>query len=414
MNIRALTGFLDPGWPIRHERLVEVADTLNSVKDGLQAAGYTVQTLRLATPPPSEIQTPVTIDDRTEFAIQLEAECFARGIDYVAIGPALPEELADYHAIPAILENTASVFASGLFADPSVGLSPQAAAACAEVIQKVSTISDDGFANLRFAALANVPSGSPFFPAAYHRQGPPAIGVATEAADLAVTAFKDGISIQSASRLLIEAIEGHASVISKVAKPIVEQREIRFQGIDFSLAPYPEESRSLGTALNALGVPASGVSGTVTAAAIIAQCLDQANFERTGFCGLFLPVLEDSVLAEDAGSGTLSIVDLLLMATICGTGLDTIPLAGDTSADQMYALLLDLGALALRHDKPLTARLMPIPGKAAGDEITFDFPYFAPSRVMSLDALPLGGELAAENPIVINPHPSVGSSFPTT
>lgn len=413
MNIRALTGFLDPGWPIRHERLADMAETFNSVRDGLQAAGYTVQTLRLATPPPAEMHTPVPLGERTEFAVQLEAECFASGIDYVALGPALPENLADYEVIPSILENTESVFASGLFADPSVGLSASAAAACAEVIQEVSTITEDGFANLRFAALANVPSGSPFFPAAYHRPGPPAIGVATEAADLVVTAFKDGISIQSATRLLVEAIEGHASVISKVAKPIAEQREIRFQGIDFSLAPYPEASRSLGTALKALGVPTTGLSGTIAAAAIIAQCLDQAKFERTGFCGLFLPVLEDSVLASDAGSGALSINDLLLLSTVCGTGLDTIPLPGETSADLMYALLLDLGALALRHDKPLTARLMPIPGKAAGDEITFDFPYFAPSRVMDLAAQPLGGELAAENPIVINPHPSLGSP-PTT
>jgi uncharacterized protein (UPF0210 family) len=414
MNIRALTGFLDPGWPLRPERLAHIAENLNSVKEGLHAAGYTVQTLRLATPPPMEMQNAVSANDRIEFAKQLEAECFAQGIDYAAIGPALPDDLEDFTVIPAILENTDSVFVSGLFADPAGGLSLQAAAACAEVIQKVSIISDDGFANLRFAALANVPSGSPFFPAAYHRPGPPAIGIATEAADLAVTAFKDGISIQSATRLLVEAIEGHASVISKVLKPIAEKHEIRFQGIDFSLAPYPEEARSLGTALKALGVPAAGLSGSVTAAAVLAQCLDQAQFERTGFCGLFLPVLEDSILAFDAGEGNLTINDLLLSATICGTGLDTIPLPGDTSVESIYALLLDLGVLALRHDKPLTARLMPIPGKQAGDDIAFDFPYFADSRVMSLNALPLGGELASDNPIVINPHPSVSGPFPTT
>jgi hypothetical protein len=49
-------------------------------------------------------------------------------------------------------------------------------------------------------------------------------------------------------------------------------------------------------------------------------------------------------------------------------------------------LLLDLSALALRLDKPLTARLMPAPGKKAGDETNFDFSFFKNSRVMALDS----------------------------
>jgi uncharacterized protein (UPF0210 family) len=32
---------------------------------------------------------------------------------------------------------------------------------------------------------------------------------------------------------------------------------------------------------------------------------------------------------------------------------------------EIYPILLDIGALALRLNKPLTARLMPIPGKKA-------------------------------------------------
>jgi uncharacterized protein (UPF0210 family) len=84
-----------------------------------------------------------------------------------------------------------------------------------------------------------------------------------------------------------------------------------------------------------------------------------------------------------------------MYSAVCGTGLDTIPLPGDVTAEQMQALLLDLSALALRLNKPLTARLMPIPGKNAGDLTEFDFPFFANSRVMALDSQalkkPLGG-----------------------
>jgi hypothetical protein len=102
-----------------------------------------------------------------------------------------------------------------------------------------------------------------------------------------------------------------------------------------------------------------------------------------------LPVLEDSVLAGRAAEGMLTVKDLLLYSAVCGTGLDTLPLPGDTSPGQIAALLLDLSALALRLDKPLTARLMPIHGKKAGDPTNFNFDYFANSRVMRLDAEPL-------------------------
>jgi uncharacterized protein (UPF0210 family) len=207
--------------------------------------------------------------------------------------------------------------------------------------------------------------------------------------------------------LLIEAIEGHARVIGRVAQSIASQSEVRFSGIDFSLAPFPDEARSLGAALRALGVPVMGKSGFVTGSAIMADCIDRAQFERTGFCGLFLPVLEDLILAQDASAGHLEVKDLLLAATICGTGLDTVPLPGNTPAEAMYALLLDLGVLALRHNKPLTARLMPIPDKVVGDEVLFDFPYFANSRVMSLVTEDLQGELASDEVIDIGPRPQI-------
>jgi uncharacterized protein (UPF0210 family) len=76
---------------------------------------------------------------------------------------------------------------------------------------------------------------------------------------------------------------------------------------------------------------------------------------------------------------------------VCGTGLDTLPLPGDASPAQLSAVLLDLACLSLRLAKPLTARLMPIPGRKAGDPTNFDFEYFANSRVMPLKALPLEG-----------------------
>jgi len=404
MNVRALTGFLDPGWPIDPRRVASLAQSLQAARNILQDSGYGVQTLRLATPPPSEMERPVPAADRPELARQLEAQCFVNGLDYAAIGPAIPDELPAYAVIPDMLAATENVFTSAMIASPDAGLSLPAAQACADIIQRASTLSPDGFANLRFAALACVPPGTPFFPAAYSDGGTPAIAVATEAAELAVDALREVTSPAKARRRLVSMIEAHGAAFTRLLLPALAQADVRFLGIDFSLAPYPEPLRSIGTAIEAFGAPAVGAFGSAAATAFLADCLDRAEFRRTGFCGLFLPVLEDSILAARAANGDLTVTDLLLYSTLCGTGLDVLPLPGAASIGSLTALLIDLGAVSLRHAKPLTARLMPLPGKSAGDEVQFDFAYFASSRVLALPDQPLGGILAGAGTLDIRPR----------
>ena len=155
-----------------------------------------------------------------------------------------------------------------------------------------------------------------------------------------------------------------------------------------------------------LGVPKVGLHGSLAAAAIIADTIDKANFPHAGFSGMMLPVLEDATLAARASEGILVVKDLLLYSAVCGTGLDTVPLPGDVTTEQLAAVLFDLSALALRLGKPLTARLMPIPGKKAGDPTGFDFAYFANSQVMRLDAETLNGVLAGDEALDIKPRNS--------
>jgi len=196
-------------------------------------------------------------------------------------------------------------------------------------------------------------------------------------------------------------LEHHGRELNVIACVEARKNSMPFGGIDFSLAPFPDEAISLGLALERLGVSATGMHGSLAAAAIITDTLDRARFPRAGFSGLMLPVLEDVLLARRAGEGSLTVMDLLLLSAVCGTGLDTIPLPGDTTTDQLAAILLDVACLGQRLDKPLTARLMPIPGKKAGEMTSFDFPYFANSRIMAVRAERLSGYLAGEEPITL-------------
>jgi uncharacterized protein len=395
MKIRSITYFLNPKYPLDENALRKAGEFLAQAKSAYEAAGYEVQTTRLATVPFPNLlggkvkQLPRLAQDLANILPQIE-------IAYAALGPALIEFPESYAVIPEAITASENIFFGGVMADRKNGISLQAIQACAKIIQQASTITPDGFANLRFAALANVKAGSPFFPAAYHDSDEPAFAVATESADLAVDAFAGRQTIDDGRRELIASITKHGQAIARIAQSLIPNpQSLIFNGVDFSLAPFPADAHSLGRAVENMGVPKIGWHGSLAAAAILTEAVDRADFPHTGFSGFMQPILEDSVLALRAAEGTLTIKDALLYSAVCGTGLDTVPLPGDTAAEQIAPLLLDLSALAMRLDKPLTARLMPVPGKKAGDATNFDFAFFANSRIMSLDSAalnaPLGG-----------------------
>lgn len=393
MKIRSITYFCNPKFPFDEKILQAAGKFLSEAKSAYEAAGYEVQTVRLATIPFPKLFGKKQIDELPKFASQFAKAIQDAGISYASLGPALPESPRSCQVISEAIATSENIFFSGAMTSGGKIHLAQVNA-CAEVIVKCAPIEPNGFANLRFAALANVKAGAPFFPAAYWDQDEPAFAIATESADLAVQAFTNVKSLEDGRRALISEIEKHGQAIARVAKdltqsPIPNYQLPTFIGIDFSLAPSPDDAHSLGNAVEKMGVQKIGLHGSLAAAAIFTEAIERADFPHIGFNGFMQPVLEDSVLSKRAAEGTLTIKDALLYSAVCGTGLDTIPLPGDTTADQISPLLLDLCALSLRLDKPLTARLMPVPGKRAGDSTDFDFAFFANSRVMGLESSPL-------------------------
>jgi hypothetical protein len=397
MRIRTITCFADPGYPLAPDVMHTAAVTTAAVRHALREGGYEVQTVRLALPPVAH--TLGGNPDRVvALATDLESVCRSGGIEYATIGPACAgDDPRFFDAIPDAIAATTSVFASALVAAMGQGADLEAIARAASVIHRSATVVPDGFGNLRFAALFNVPAGVPFLPAAYHRGGSPSVAIGVEAADLAVEAVSGSRTLAEARARFVQAVEADAERIAGLTEKAVGG--MRFGGIDFSLAPYPEAARSIGTAIEQMSGGRVGAQSTLAAIAFLADSLERATFPRTGYCGIFLPVFEDAVLAARAAEGRLTVNDLLLYSSVCGTGLDTVPLPGDTPPAAIAAILLDVAALALRLDKPLSARLMPIPGRHAGDPVTFDFPFFAPSRVLSVDA-PLGHGLFGDTGVV--------------
>lgn len=405
MNVRSITCFLnaapahegqDPGETAGQANAVEAAGSLaREVRAALEAAGLSVQTARLATQPLSWLP-----GDPLALGRALAQQAAAAGFEYLSLGPVLADGpmagLERLALVPELIRANGSIFASVLVAHRDTGINLAAIRRAAAVIREVAHTTDRGFGNLRLAVLANVGPHAPFFPAAYHDGGGPALAIALESAALAVDAFSPAGSLDEAQGRLVAAVEEVAGRIVGAVGPLAREAGFRFAGIDLSWAPFPEEARSIGAAIERLGVERFGAPGTLFAASLLTDCLRRARYPHCGFNGLMLPVLEDAVLAERSKEGLFAVNDLLLWSAVCGTGLDTVPLPGDVTEEELAGILLDMAALAVRLDKPLTARLMPVPGLKAGDVTGFEFAYFANGRVLDVKGAGSPGLFARE------------------
>lgn len=382
MNIRSITTFIEADEALNTQSLERAAELNRAARRGANDAGFILQTMRLAAQPLDRVLREIPAP---EFGRAYELVYRKLGFDFGALLLSAPEVYAD---AAELVTETQTLFVSLAIASRTRGIQFDAIRAAANAIYTLARSSDDGLYNFRFAAAANVPSGVPYFPTSYAGDDAPCFAFALEAADLAVDAFTGAPTLDDAQARLVEAVETHAARLEGWGSALEQTSGVRYAGIDFSMAPYPTENKSLATALERLTGARFGTRGTLFAASFVTDTLRRAKFRRAGFSTLMLPLLEDWTMARRSHENLFSLDSLLLYSTVCGTGLDTIPLAGDASEHEIAALLLDLAALAVKLDKPLTARLVPVPHVRAGASTNFDFEFFANARTFGIDADP--------------------------
>ncbi|MBL6965533.1 MAG: DUF711 family protein, partial [Anaerolineales bacterium] len=114
MKIRSITYFCNPRWPLNENALAQAGNFVAAARQAFANVGYEVQTARLATVPFPELVPALVVGEVIEFAQQLERAAAALGFDYIAVGPAHPEDLRAYTLIPEVLAATENVFASAM------------------------------------------------------------------------------------------------------------------------------------------------------------------------------------------------------------------------------------------------------------------------------------------------------------
>jgi uncharacterized protein (UPF0210 family) len=357
---------------------------LQTAKKKFEGAGYEIQTLRIATQPLPQYLNGKSRQEALADLRKLDATVSSAGV-LLSIGPVITDDRYDPEFASwasALLHETRNINFSVSVASPERGVHPQTARTAAEAIVAISKSSPGGEGNFRFTAAANCLAGTPFFPVAYHR-GAAAFSIGLESPGLLESAFAEARDLDDAKARLKSLLESELRPIEDLAMAISQKEKREYLGIDTS--PAPSKDASIGKAIEALTRVPFGSPSTLAACAAITDVLKSLKIKTCGYSGLMLPVLEDPVLAQRAAEGRYSVRELLLYSSVCGTGLDVVPLAGETPAHELAALIRDVAALSTKLHKPLSARLFLIPGKKAGDRAEFNNPFLTSSVVMKLD-----------------------------
>ena len=376
MKIRTVTVGVPDAFS--REQLRFAVDFSHRCQSHFEANGYEVQTTRISSQTWDQISN-------VDKALELDHRIIALGCEFCSLGtifPHHPQALNHLTLVPDIISQSQTLFASATLTTREGQIGREAAKKTAAAIQQIAQITEGGLGNLRFAGTMNCPPNTPFFPAAYWQDEGFNLGIGWQAADLVHEAFAEAPDIEVASTRLKDLMEQEGNRIVKLAQEITKQVGIPFVGIDVS--PAPMGSESIASAIENQLPGKFGGRGTLAVVGVITQTLDSLNLPRCGYSGLMLPVLEDEVLGNRNREGYIDLDSLLLYASICGTGLDTIPIPGSTSIDQICAILTDVATLSIRWRKPLSARLFPVPGLQPGELTCFNSPYLTNTAVMKL------------------------------
>jgi hypothetical protein len=384
LRVRTITAGVELSAALELDRVEKALAFLGRAKEVFAAAGYEVQTIRVATNP---VIASMDASSRARALLRLKEldELVASHGAIFNIGPILTANRADDELVEwsrELVRTTRSISFSTVIASPEGGVQTNVAATTAKIMVALCRALPDGLANFRFAAAANIPAGTPFFPVAWH-QGTESVAIGMEAASLVERAFASMHAGTDPTEHLRSALNEAFLPVERLAQEIAQRERRQYLGIDTS--PAPAKDRSIAAAIEALTRTPFGESGTLEACSAITAALKSVSVRTCGYSGLMLPVLEDPLLARRAGENRYTIRDLLLFSSVCGTGLDVVPIAGDTRVETIAALLRDVAALSARLRKPLSARLFLVPDKKAGELARFTDPLLTDSVVMKVN-----------------------------
>jgi hypothetical protein len=374
-KIRALTAFVHLDRANYQAQVADALKMLRAAKETFTKAGYTVETIRITTQPFPEYTRGLTDDQALAFFRDFDA--LAQKEDFTPdIGAAMTKDSDDpkqADLLARILAETQTLNGYVEVADDA-GIHWNGVRAAARVIKYLEEHTKNSEGNFHFAAGAFPPAIAPFFPVSHTSDAGHGFAIGLESANIVQQVFSSGKGdLNALGQQLTTALGDQAKKVEAIARGVAASTGWKYQGID--LTPVPLKDISIGAAFESLLHGEIGSPGSLSAAFTITSAVKRVQVQQAGYSGLMLPVLEDSLLAKRWEAGAITRDSLMSYSSVCSTGLDAVPLPGDTSLHEIESIISDMASLAVKWHKPLSARLLPVAGKKSGDMTEFGSPY---------------------------------------
>ena len=353
--------------------------------------GIEVVNKRISISPIGVAGAPFSSEQLVKVAQAVDQVAIDVGVDFIGGFSALVEkgaargDLALMEAIPEALGSTERVCASVNVASTRAGINMDAVVKMGEIISRTAQRTSDsgGLGCAKMCVFANIPQDIPFMAGAYLGTGEPDTvinvgvsgpGVVKRAIDRALANEPD-LDLGRLSEIIKRTAYKVTRVGELIGREVATRLGVTFGIADLSLAPTPNVGDSVGEIFQSLGLKSIGVPGSTALLALLNDAVKKggafASHQVGGLSGAFIPVSEDLNINQAVEEGFLGMDKLEAMTSVCSVGLDMVAIPGDTPADTIAAIIADEMAIGVMNKKTTATRLIPVPGKKAGDQVTF-------------------------------------------
>ena len=326
-------------------------------------------------------------DNYVEYCKTLDKCAKELGVNFIGGFSALvqkgitPADKILIDSIPQALSETECVCSSVNVGTTKSGINMDAVKLMGEIIKKTAELSKNCAVNgcAKLVVFTNAPEDNPFMAGAFHGpgEGDTVINVGVSGPGVILAAAREfkGKPINE----LADGIKKMAFKITRMGQLVgseaAKRLDTRFGILDLSLAPTPEVGDSVARILEEIGLEGAGAPGTTAALAMLTDMVKKggvmASTNVGGLSGAFIPVSEDEGMINAVQQGSICLEKLEAMTCVCSVGLDMIAIPGDTSAATISGIMADEMAIGMGNNKTTAVRLIPAPGKKAGEWVEF-------------------------------------------
>ena len=370
------------------EKILRYAGNLVETGRQIEAEfGVPIINKRIAVTPISLVAEPSGEVDYVEWAVELDALAKELEVDFIGGFSALvqkgttPGDRILINSIPQALAVTERVCSSINLGTTKSGINMDAVADMGRIIKEAAELTKgrDGLGCAKLVVFCNAPEDNPFMAGAFHGPGE---GDAVLSVGVSGPGVIKAACEEYRGRPLDEVADGIKKMAFKITRmgqlvgaEAARRLEVDFGILDLSLAPTPYVGDSVARILEELGLEAAGAPGTTAALAMLTDMVKKggvmASTNVGGLSGAFIPVSEDEGMIAAVKAGSINLEKLEAMTCVCSVGLDMIAIPGDTSAATISGIIADEMAIGMVNNKTTAVRIIPVPGKAAGDWAEF-------------------------------------------